>query len=133
MKRLIRHWAIDTYALYLTTTIAGGIQFENGIRTLLLAGLGFMGASLLAKPVINVLLLPINLVTFGMFRWVSAAVVLYLVTLLVPNFRVANFDFPGFSSRWVDIPALYFEGFLSFVAFSFIISVITSIIYWLVK
>lgn len=133
MKKLIRHWAIDTYALYLTTTIASGIAFENGLRTLFLAGLGFMGASLLARPVINVLLLPINLVTFGMFRWVSAAVVLYLVTLLVPNFGVESFSFAGFTSRWLDIPSLYFEGFLAYIAFSFIISVITSFLYWLVK
>jgi uncharacterized membrane protein YvlD (DUF360 family) len=107
--------------------------FEKGASTFLLAGLGFMAASLVAKPVINILLLPINLVTFGFFRWVSSAIVLYLVVLVIPGFRLENFHFAGYSSKWIDIPNMHFEGILAYVAFAFIISLITSVIFWIIK
>jgi putative membrane protein len=133
MKRLIRHYAVDTFSLYFVTTVASGIILEKGIETLLLAGLGLMAGSLLAKPVINILLLPLNLVTFGLFRWVASAIILYLVTLVVPGFKITGFHFLGFSSPWIDIPAISFSGVLAYIGFAFLLSLITSFIYWIVK
>jgi putative membrane protein len=133
MKRFIRHYAIDTYALYLVSRTAHGLLFDSWPKTLLIAGLAIMGTSLLAKPVINLLLLPLNIVTFGLFRWVSSAVIIYIVTLIVPGFKVVGFNFPGYSSAWIDIPALSFTGVAAYIGFSFIFSLITSFIYWIVK
>jgi putative membrane protein len=133
MKRIIRHYLIDTGSLWAVSSLASGMVFESGTRTLLMAGVGLMFASLFAKPVINMLLLPINLITFGLFRWVSSAVVLYIVTLLVQDFKIAHFRFDGFTSKWFDLPPLYFEGMLAFVGFAFMLSIITSFLYWLHK
>lgn len=133
MKKLLRHYVLETYILYTTSKIASGMFFGQGLRTLLVTGLAFMATSFLAKPVINILLLPLNMVTFGFFRWVSAAIVLYLVTLIVSSFKIAVFDFPGLSNKWIEIPSLHFEGFMSYIAFAFIISFFSSILYWLFK
>jgi putative membrane protein len=133
MKRIIRHCTIDSFSLWVVTQIAGGLVFEKGIYTLLLTGAAIAAVSFLAKPVINILLLPLNLVTFGLFRWVSSAVVLYIATLIVPRFKIINFTFIGFSTQWIDIPAMNLKGLFAFIAFSFILSIITSFIYWLIK
>jgi len=133
MKRILRHYVIDTFSLYLVSTIASGIHFEGGAKTILLAGVGVAIAMLLAKPVINILLLPINLVTFGFFRWVSSAIALYLVTLTVPGFKILGFHFAGFTSAWIDLPALSLSGIAAYIAFSFLLSILTSFIYWLIK
>lgn len=133
MKKIIRHYVIDTSTLYAVSFIASGIIFEDGIKTLLLAGLALTAASILVKPIINLLLLPINLITFNLFRWLSSAVALYLVTLVVPGFEIASFTFAGLSSQWIDIPAMSFQGAFAFIAFSFLLSIITSVIYWVVS
>lgn len=133
MKRLLRHFVIDTYALWLTSRVASGMLFEKGFMTLFLAGIGITLVSLFAKPIINLLLLPLNLLTFGFFRWVGSAIILFLVTLIVKDFKILYFTYSGLSNKWLDIPVLHFKGFLAFVAFSFIISVLTSFIYWLIK
>ena len=133
MKRILRHYVIDTFSLWAISKIASGMVFEKGILTLLITGVALTGTFLLAKPIINLLLLPLNLVTFGLFRWVSSAVVLYIVTLIIRDFKIIAFIFAGVSSRWIDIPVLNFHGFLAFVGFSFILSLITSFIYWLIK
>lgn len=133
MKRVLYHYVVGTFALWAVSVIADGMVFENGTRTLLMAGVGLMLASLFTKPVINMLLLPINLVTFGLFRWVSSAVVLYIVTLLIGDFKIAHFRFDGFASKWFDLPPLYFEGMLAFVGFAFMLSIITSFLFWLHK
>ena len=133
MKNIFKHYVVDTVSLYLISQAVSGIVFENGIKSLLLAGLGIVLTSFLVKPIINLLLLPINLLTFGFFRWISSAITLYIVTLIVPGFKIYNFVFSGFTSSWIDIPLLTFIQPLSFIAFSFLITFITSIIYWLIK
>jgi len=132
MKKVLRHYVIDTFILFVVSKIASGLVFENGVETLLLAGAGLTVASLLAKPIINLLLLPLNLITFNLFKWVSSAVALYLVTLVIPGFKITGFFFEGLSSQWLDLPSLSFTGFFSYIAYSFIFSLFSAFIYWLI-
>lgn len=133
MKRIIRAYAISLLALYITRQVAQGLVFDGGAKTFLLTGLALTAVQIVAKPIINLLLLPLNLITFGVFRWVSSAIALYLVTLLVDGFKIDKFFFQGFNSMWFDLPQLTFHGILAFVAFSFVLSVVTSFIYWIRK
>jgi putative membrane protein len=133
MKRVIRAYVYATFSLWAVSEIAEGIVFEKGLESLLLAGIGLMIALLVGRPIINILLLPINLITFGLFRWVSSAIALYLVTLVIPGFQVAGFHYGGLNSKWFDIPELSFKGVIAYVAFSFLLSLIISFIYWIRK
>lgn len=133
MKKILRPYFIETYVLYTVSGIASGMVFGKGIETLLITGFVFMVTSLLAKPIINLLLLPLNLLTFGFFRWVSAAIVLYIVTLIVPAFSLVGFSFAGISNKWIEIPSLNFEGYVAFIAYAFLISLLSSFLYWLFK
>lgn len=133
MKRILRLYTIDTFCLWVTSQVALGMVFTQGYKTLFIAGFGMMMVSIFAKPVINMLLLPLNIVTFGIFRWVSSAIILYLVSLIVKDFKILEFRFDGFDNEWFSIPVLYFEGFWAFVCFGFIYSLLTSFIYWLTK
>ncbi len=133
MKKVVRAFFIALLSLHLVNLVAGGLVFEKGIETFLLAGVGLAIALLFARPVINILLLPLNLITFGLFRWLSSAIALYLVTLVVPGFKIEGFYFSGISSRWFDIPEINIQGLISFVLFAFLLSFITSFIYWVRK
>ena len=133
MKRIFKHFVINTFVLYLVSTSVEGLHFENGITTLIMAGVGLTVASYVAKPIINLLLLPINLVTFNLFKWLSSAIALYLVTLVVQGFKISSFIYAGFANKWFSIPSLSVSGVFAYVAFSFLISILSSFIYWLMK
>ena len=132
MKSALKIYVTHTLSLYLASVVFGGMQLSKGIDSLLLAGVGLSLLSLLVKPLINILLLPLNLITFGLFRWVSSVVALYLVTLIIPGFKISGFTFSGLASKWIDIPAVDLAGFLAIIAFSLVISVI-SILHWLIS
>ena len=133
MKSILRHYVIDATSLYLVSQIAGGIVFEKGFETLALAAVALTIATLLIKPIVNILILPLNLITFGLFKWVGSAIALYLVTLTVSGFKINNYLFSGFTTSWFDVPAIAFAGTLSLIAFSFLLSFLTSFVNWLVK
>lgn len=133
MRTIIKHFLIDTISLYLISQAVSGIVFADGLYTLALAGLVLMIATMVVRPIINILLLPINLITFGLFKWVTYAITLYLVTLVVPGFHLGDFIFKGFTSYWFSIPGISLSGILAFIVFSFVISTVSSILYWIFK
>lgn len=133
MKRILKHFVIDTVTLYVISQGISGMNFVGGIQTLFLTGAVLSLSQMIIRPLINLLILPINLITFGLFKWVSYAITLYLVTLLVSGFKISSFNYPGMSSYWFNIPQVSLDGFLAFIAFSFVISTVSSIIVWLMK
>ena len=133
MRTILKHFLIDTVSLYLISQAVTGIVFSKGITTLVMAGFVLMLATMIVKPILNILLLPLNLLTFGLFKWVTYAITLYLVTLVVPGFGLGEFIFKTFTSYWFTIPGIALSGVFAFIAFSFVISFVSSILYWVFK
>ena len=133
MRTILKHFLINTIALYLISQAISGINFAEGSYTLLLAGVVLTLTTMIIRPIINILLLPINLITFGFFKWIGYAITLYLVTLIVPAFKLGDFVFKGYNSYWFAVPGIHLGGIFAFIAFSFVISTISSIIYWIFK
>jgi putative membrane protein len=133
IRRAIKYFLVNSVTLYLISLIVSGMIFEKGFTTIVLTGTALAAASLIIKPIINVLLLPINLVTFGLFRWVSYAVTLYIVTLIVPGFELVDFTFNGLNTYWISLPVIHLSGIVAFIAFSLIISIFSTILDWLLK
>src|SRR3972149_5318059 len=117
MRTILKHFLIDTVTLYMISLAVSGMVFEKGVYTLFLTGFVLMLTTLIVKPIINILLLPLNLVTFGLFKWVTYAITLYLVTLIVPGFNLLDFAFAGITSNAFVIPAIVLTGSLAFIAF----------------
>lgn len=133
IRKILKHFLENLASLYTVSLLVSGITFGDGVNTLLLTSIALTLAAFVIKPVINILLLPINLITFGLFRWVGYAIALYVVTLVIPSFKLMNFVFNGLSSNWFPIPAFSLSGIVAFIAFSFLISFISSIIDWILK
>lgn len=132
VKKIIRVFVIETVSLYLTSQAISGLVFAKGFQSIIAAGFALALASLLVKPILNIFLLPLNLVTFNLFRWVNHAVMLFLVDLALVDFTVTHFAFAGFSSDYFDLPALTLEpGPLTYLGFSVIIALIANLIHWI--
>lgn len=93
-----------------------------GVMTLLL---------IVVKPLINLLLLPINLLSFGAVRWVAPVVVLWLTSVAVPGFEIEAFTTFEMTLWGVSIPMLSFPRWSAFLALSYVYSVVVYAIYWL--
>lgn len=133
MKKVLRVFVIETSALIFAAQAIQGITFARGTETIFWTGLALTMATLLVRPAINLLLLPLNILTFGLFKWLGHAVTLYLVTLVIDSFEITGFYFPGFVSSSFNLPPINLgSGILAFIGFSLFISIITNFIYWLV-
>lgn len=78
-------------AVFLTVNLVPGISYTGGWPTILLAALVWSVIVIVIKPVLNILTLPITIITFGLFSLVLNAFLFYAMTWIVPEFEVAGF------------------------------------------
>jgi len=129
---LMRTVAINLAGIYLSTVILSGIvTFSGGLKTLFLASLAIIIINLVVKPVINLLLLPLHLVTLGFSRWIANLGVLYLITLFVPNLTIHPFTSSQISLPFIIIPSFGFSVFGAFLFSAFITASVFNLLYWL--
>jgi putative membrane protein len=133
MKSILRSIIFNAAAIWLVSMIITGIVLERGYETLFISAFALGLINLLIKPVINILLLPINLITLGTLRWIVNVIALYLVTVLVSDFRILPVRFSGLAYSGIIIPAFSLNLILSFVFLSFLISLISGFLFWLTK
>lgn len=132
MRRILRSFSIHLFVLWLVATNIGGIDYQGNFNNLALGAAALTLAESLLKPVINLLLLPFNLVTLGVFRWVSSVITLYVATLLVPGFAITAFVYPGLSTNLFIIPEIQFSLITAYILLSFLVSFASSVLFWLV-
>lgn len=133
IKKHFRFFVFNLAALWLVTQFLEGASFVGGYQTLVLATIALTLVNLLVKPLIKLLLLPINLITLGAFRWLVNVIALYLVTLLVPQFKISAFVFPGFFYQGFSVPSIHLGTFWVYVLASLFLSLTTSFLFWLTK
>ncbi|TSC54147.1 MAG: putative membrane protein [Microgenomates group bacterium LiPW_31] len=133
IKKYLRLFLINLVSFWLVAKLVGGVNYSGGFQTLAWAALALMIVNLTVRPLINLLLLPINLITLGAFRWLVNVLALYLVTLVVPQLKISAFLFPGFNYQGFIIPPVYLAIFWVLVIASFLISLITSFFLWLAE
>lgn len=134
VRIFLRSIAINLAGIYIASQILSGvIVYVGGYQTLLLAAVIISLANLLVKPIINILLLPIHLITLGLFRWVANLVVLYMVTWFLPSLRIQAFNFTGLNLQYVIIPAFHLSAFGAFIVATLTLTLTFHLLYWLLQ
>ena len=111
-ERVLLRLLITAAAIFIVVKILPWIKIDNP-ATLIVTVLLLSILNTFLRPLLILLTLPINLVTFGLFILVINGLILYLVSLMVRGFDV--------TSIWAAILA------------SLLISIFSAAINWLIK
>lgn len=83
-------WSVNLLALVIAASLIDGIRIKSIAIGIFAAGLlGVVNAVI--RPVVLILTLPINVLTLGLFTLVVNAVMLQLVSALVPGLVIEGF------------------------------------------
>ncbi len=88
--KIILHWIILSFAVFLTTQIVSGIVVEP-IWVALIVGACLTLFNMFIKPIVNILTLPINLLTLGLFSLVINGALFWFLGTLINGFKVTTF------------------------------------------
>ncbi|SEA26367.1 phage holin family protein [Nitrosospira multiformis] len=106
MMAFLAHWGVTSLSLWVASLMFHGISFSSK-KSLLISALLLGLVNAVVKPVIIILTIPLTLITFGFFLLVINALMMMLVSALVPGFRVSGFWTAFFASIVVTIVSLF--------------------------
>lgn len=88
---LLLRWALNTFALWVTVQVVGGLDVApGGLGSFLFAALVIGLVNAVVRPVMVLLTLPVTVLTFGLFLLVVNGLALALASVLSP-LQVAGF------------------------------------------
>ena len=105
-------WLINSIALFVTAQIVPGIHVSD-LRTLFLAALIIGIINTIIKPILQIVSLPITILTLGIFALIINAALLGLTAWLIPGFHI--------------------DGFLAAFLGAIVLSIVSTILHSLVK
>lgn len=89
MKNLFVHLITGFLALYLATFIIPGVETSGGagneIRIILAAGITLGIANYFIRPLINIITIPLRILTFGLFGIIINMLIVWGIDILFPE------------------------------------------------
>jgi len=133
MKSLLRNTLINSLSLFVLAQVVPGLTIHGGFITYIMGGLALSLLFLIVKPILNIISLPLNLVTLGLFSFLINAIIFYLLTVFVTSISITSFTFPGFSFSGFIAPKIFFNTLFAFIIVALLQSVIVSFLSWLIR
>lgn len=133
MKSLLRHIFINYIVIYITSLIYPGFSVSATFKTLLTASIIWLLLNKVVKPIIKLLLLPINLITLNLFSWLVGFFTLFLLQMFADGVHVSSYYFPGINYSGFSVPPFNINTFLSYITTSILLNSLHSTIIWLFR
>lgn len=112
MHGILIRWLILTVSILITSYLMEGIHIGGFFSALFAAAiLGILNAFF--RPILLVITLPINLLSLGFFTFVINALLLMMVSGMIPGFYVAGFGSAVFGSLLISIVSWLITSFIN--------------------
>lgn len=106
MLEMLIQWVLFALALLFTAWIVPGISLA-GFAAAMWAAVVIGLVNIFIRPILLILTLPINILTLGLFTFVINALMLWLVSKLVPGFSIDGFLSALFGSIIISILSIF--------------------------
>lgn len=124
MRYIFQQFVICLSALFVCSSLFAGLTIRGGVLQYFYDSVLLVLGFVIVKPILNIIALPFNAMTLGVFSIFSTVVVLFLLALTDKNFIIQPFLFTGISFYGFSIPSFYLNIFLSYLLISVTIQVV---------
>ena len=112
MSGIFLRWLILTVAIIITAYLLDGIQISGFFSAFFAAAiLSILNAFF--RPVLLIITLPINILSLGLFTFVINAILLMMVSGVIPGFEVAGFWSAVFGSFFISLISWFITSFIN--------------------
>ena len=105
MKLLIK-LLLNIFTLWIVSYIVPGFEFDS-TQALIVTAVAVGVVNTFIKPVLQIIFIPISIVTFGITAFLINVVLLWGVSFIVPGFEIINFWTAVISSILLSLVSLF--------------------------
>lgn len=131
VKSIARRLLFYTSSLFITTLILSGLRVTGGLQAYIIAGIALTIMMFVLKPILTILSFPFNAITFGLFSIIVNTIILFLLTIFIPQITVNPFITSKITFLGFVIPAIALNKWFAFVVASLTISGVYSLLTWI--
>ncbi len=133
MKTFLRHIFVNFITIYFLGLNYPGFSINLNAKTLITASIIWFLLNKIVKPIIKILLLPINLITLNLFSWLVGLITLFLLQTFADGISIHSFQFNGVNFSGFVIPPFFINTFFSYLLTSILLNSIHKSIFWLFR
>jgi len=131
MKSFLRLSLLNSICLYAVASFFPGLIISQQFTHLLYSGFILALVNTLIKPLIKLFLLPLNLLTLGIFYWISSVISLFIFTKIVNYIQIIPFISPVINKSGFTIPSLAVNFIFSLIISSLLLSIFFNLLNWI--
>ncbi|MBI2327443.1 phage holin family protein [Candidatus Curtissbacteria bacterium] len=129
MKHYLRTFIIAAISFYVAYSIIPTIMLGGDPQDLLIVVGTIFFVSTLIKPIFSLILLPFNLLTFGLLSLIINIVLLFALLTFLPGFNIAPYNFPGADIAGIIIQPANLNLIATIVAIALVLTVTQKILH----
>src|SRR3989344_3966968 len=109
MRHYIKSVLITIASFYITITAIPALALGNDHKNVLLFIGGLWIISQIIKPIFSLVLLPVNILTFGLVSLLINIAFVFALLNILPGFSISAYNFPGATIQGVIFPHVSFN------------------------
>lgn len=128
MKRIFRVFIFSCFALFLTSYWNKGFQLPVTAVDFVKAGVALTILFVLVRPLMKIVFLPLNILTFGLFSFFLYILFLHILASWYGFFSIHSWQFYGLHIGFITIPKTFISYISNLVLSSFSLSSIINLL-----
>jgi uncharacterized membrane protein YvlD (DUF360 family) len=129
MRHYIKSVLITIASFYITITAIPAIKLGHDPKNILLFVGGLWVISQIIKPVFSLVLLPVNILTFGLVSLLINIAFVFALLNFLPGFSVSAYSFPGATIQGVIFPSVSFNQIYTVLLIAVSITILQKILH----
>lgn len=106
MRHYLKSVIITVATFYISTSLINTVSFGNDPKNILMFLAGLWIISQIVNPIFSLVLLPVNILTFGLISFLLNVAFVFALLTFLPGFSVSAFYFPGAVIQGIIFPAV---------------------------
>lgn len=133
MKKILKLTLLFTFSLITANHIWGNLFFQTIPLSIIKTALVLSIFEIILKPILKIVLFPINLITLGLFRIIIDTLGLYIAVFLFSDFKVLDIHTSATNWWGIAIPPFNFDNFFTYLVTSVTIGLILNFFNFIIR
>ena len=129
MRHYLKQLIIALVAFYIAYSLIPTINLGPDPKNILIAIGGIFLTSTAIHPIFSLVLLPINMLTFGLLSLVLNITLIFALIRFLPEFVISAYNFPGANIEGFIIPAANLNQIETIIAAAIIITIVQKVLH----
>lgn len=133
MKFILKKYLLATASIYILMQFVPAVTIAGSWQTLFFASFILSIGLFVLQPIVNLFLLPLNLVTLNLSSWIVYIATFYVWTLLIPSIKIGNWHIAGFKIATITVSEFNLVKWQVTIVSAFLFIIINKVLNWVFR